>query len=164
MEKVLVLNADYTPLNVTTLRQGFKLVIKGKAEILKEQETPIITEHRSYVRPLIIRLFQYVRFRMRGIRVNRHRIYKRDGHQCVYCGSNRFLTIDHVIPKSRGGSNDWTNLVTCCNKCNVYKSDRTPEEANMTLKKKPYTPSIFSDVIYSSIEKIWEDFKLSFQV
>ena len=164
MEKVLVLNADYTPLNVTSLKKGFKLVIKGKAEVLKEQEIPIVTSYKTYVRPLIIRLLQYVKYRMRSIRVNRNRIYKRDGHQCVYCGSNRHLTIDHVIPKSRGGSNDWMNLVTCCNKCNVYKSDRTPEEANMTLKKKPYIPSVFSDVIYSSIEKIWEEFKLSFHV
>ena len=164
MERVLVLNADYTPLNVTTLKKGFKLVILGKAEILRESDSPIITELKSFARPLIIRLFNYVKHKIRCVRVNRNRIYRRDGHRCVYCLSNKQLTIDHVIPKSRGGSNDWTNLVTCCNKCNVYKSDRTPEEANMTLLKKPYTPSIFSDVIYSSIEKVWEEYKTSFNI
>jgi len=163
MERVLVLNSDYTPLNVTSLKKGFKLVIKGKAEVIRESENPILTGYKTYVRPLIIRLLNYVKHRIRCIRVNRNRIYKRDGYQCVYCGSNRHLTIDHVMPKSRGGSNDWTNLVTCCNKCNVFKSDRTPEEANMILRKKPYVPSIFSDVIYSSIEKVWEDYKNSFK-
>lgn len=164
MERVLVLNADYTPLNVTSLKKGFKLVIKGKAEVLKEAENPILAGYKQFVRPLIIRLLNYVKHRLRGVRINRNRIYKRDGYQCVYCQSNKFLTIDHVMPKSRGGSNDWTNLVTCCNKCNVYKSNRTPEEAGMTLKKKPYAPSIFSDVIYSSIEKVWEDYKNSFKL
>jgi len=163
MDRVLVLNADYTPLNVTSLNKGFKLVIKGKAEILKESDKPIMAGMRSFSRPLIIRLFNYVKHIIRNVRVNRNRIYKRDGHQCVYCSSNKYLTIDHVIPKSRGGSNDWINLVTCCNKCNVYKSDRTPEEAGMTMRKRPYAPSIFSDVLYSSIEKVWEEYKSSFK-
>lgn len=164
MERVLVLNADYTPLNVTSLKKGFKLVIKGKAEVLKEAENPISAGYQQFVRPLIIRLLTYVKHRLRGVRINRNRIYKRDGYQCVYCQSNKHLTIDHVMPKSRGGSNDWTNLVTCCNKCNVYKSNRTPDEAGMTLRKKPYAPSIFSDVIHSSIEKVWEDYKNSFKL
>ncbi len=164
MERVLVLNADYTPLNVTSSQKGFKLVFKGKAEIVKSSESPIIAGYQNFVRPLIIRLFKYVKFRVRNIRVNRHRIYRRDGGECVYCGSTKQLTLDHVIPKSKGGSNEWTNLVTCCHKCNLHKADRTPQEAGMTLRKKPYEPSLFIDVVYNSLERVWEDYKNSFGV
>lgn len=161
MNKILVLNYDYTPLNVTSLTKGFKLVYKGKAEVLKESDTPIYTEYKKFVRPLIIRLLKYVKFRIKNIKVNRHRIYRRDGGKCVYCGSQKQLTIDHVIPKSRGGKNSWTNLVTCCHKCNLNKADRTPSEANMTFMVKPYEPDIFSDILNNSIEPIWKEFKIS---
>ena len=118
MQQVLVLNYDYTPLNVTSLQRGFVLVDKGKAEVIKQDENPIVTTYKTYVRPLIIRLLRYINYRSSGISVNRHRIFKRDGHQCGYCGSTRDLTIDHIQPRSRGGRNTWTNLVTCCSKCN----------------------------------------------
>ena len=105
MDKVLVLNADFSPLNVTTLHRGFALVYTGKAEIVKSSEDYIITDKKNYERPLIIRLLKYVKYVYRRLRVNRHRIYKRDGHKCVYCGTSKQLTIDHVIPKSKGGKN-----------------------------------------------------------
>jgi CRISPR/Cas system Type II protein with McrA/HNH and RuvC-like nuclease domain len=130
---VLVLNYDYTPLNVTTFRRGFVLVDKGKAEIVKSDESPIVTGYKTYVRPLIIRLLNYIKYHTRTLRANRNRIYKRDNYECVYCGSHRNLTLDHVIPKSRGGKNDWTNLVTSCFKCNLKKADKTPE--NVTIQK-----------------------------
>ena len=120
MSSVLVLNYDYTPLNVTTIKRGFVLVDKGKAEIVKsDEESPIVSGYKKYVRPLIIRLLKYIKYQTRTLRANRNRIYKRDNHQCVYCGSNKSLTLDHVIPKSRGGKNEWTNLVTSCFKCNL---------------------------------------------
>lgn len=162
MDKVLVLNADYTPLNVITFRRGFHLVNNGKAEVLKSSEVPVITGYKTFVRPLIIRLINYVKFRVKNIRVNRIRIYKRDGHTCVYCGSKKNLTIDHVIPKSKGGKNTWNNLVTCCSGCNLYKGDRTPEQAQMTMRVKPYEPSVFSDVIHNSVENVWQEFKKTF--
>lgn len=163
MNKVLVLNADYTLLNITSPQKGFKLVFKGKAEVVKGSDNPIIAGYQNFVRPLIIRLFKYVKYRVRNIRVSRNRIYRRDGGECVYCGSTKQLTLDHVIPKSKGGGNEWTNLVTCCNKCNLHKADRTPQEAGMTLNKKPYEPSLFIDVANNSLEKIWEDYKKSFE-
>ena len=159
MEKVLVLNADYSPLNVTTLMRGFNLVNKGKAEILKSGETPINAGSLSFVRPLIIRLLSYVKYRVKNLKVNRARIYKRDGYKCVYCESPKNLTIDHVLPKSRGGTNRWTNLVTCCGQCNRKKGDKTPYEANMTLRVKPYEPSLFSEVFHNSIESLWTEFQ-----
>ena len=162
MEAVLVLNADYTPINTTTLTRGFVLVHKGKAEILKGGEKPIATSIGNFIRPLIIRLLHYVSFRPVKSRISRHKIYKRDNHECVYCGSKKNLTVDHILPKSRGGSNTWTNLITCCSNCNRQKGDKTPDEANMKLRFKPYEPSIFSEIINSNVEHIWNDFKKSF--
>jgi hypothetical protein len=162
MEKVLVLNSDYTPINVTTVFKGFNLVNKGKAEILKASDQPILAGVKSFVRPLIIRLFNYVKFRFHKLKINRHRIFRRDEYQCVYCGNKRNLTVDHVIPKSRGGQNTWLNLVTCCSHCNRTKDNKTPEEAGMKLLRKPYEPSMFSEIINPQIEVVWEEFKKSF--
>ena len=162
MDKVLVLNSDYTPINVTTVIRGFVLVSKGKAEILKSSDNPIIAGYQTFVRPVIIRLLNYVRYRVKNLKINRNRVFKRDNHQCVYCGSKRSLTIDHVVPKSKGGNNSWTNLVTCCSPCNRKKGDKTPEEANMKLQIRPYEPTLFSDVINPSISDIWDDFKKSY--
>jgi hypothetical protein len=162
MDKVLVLNSDFTPLNVTSVFKGFNLVNKGKAEILKSSEIPLKTGTYEFIRPLIIRLLNYVKFRLHKLKINRHRIYKRDGHECVYCGSKRNLTIDHIIPKSKGGQNTWMNLITCCSSCNRMKGDRTPEDANMKMNFNPYEPNIFSEIINSSVEPIWNDFKNNF--
>jgi 5-methylcytosine-specific restriction endonuclease McrA len=159
MEKVLVLNSDYTPINVTTVIRGYVLVSKGKAEILKSGENPIIAGYQTFVRPVIIRLLNYVRYRVKNLKINRNRIFKRDNHQCVYCGSKRNLTIDHVVPKSKGGNNTWTNLVTCCSPCNRKKGDKTPEQANMKLQIRPYEPTLFSDIINPTISDIWSDFQ-----
>jgi CRISPR/Cas system Type II protein with McrA/HNH and RuvC-like nuclease domain len=159
MERVLVLNSDYTPLNVTTMIRGFNLVSKGKAEILKAGDNPILAGDKKFDRPLIIRLLTYVKYRVKNLKVNRTRIYKRDGHKCAYCGSPRNLTIDHVMPKSRGGTNRWTNLITCCGSCNRKKGDKTPEEVGMTLNTKPYEPSLFSEVFHNSIETVWNEFQ-----
>ena len=161
MSSVLVLNYDYTPLNVTTIKRGFVLVDIGKAEVVKsDDESPIISGYKKYVRPLIIRLLKYIKYQTRTLRANRNRIYKRDNYQCVYCGSNKSLTLDHVIPKSRGGKNEWTNLVTSCFKCNLKKSNRTPEEAKMHMRHKPYAPTLLNESI--TVSKIWNDYQKSF--
>jgi len=160
MSGVLVLNYDYTPLNVTSFRRGFVLVDKGKAEVVKHDESPIITGFKTYVRPLIIRLLKYIRYHTRGLRANRNRIYRRDNYSCVYCGSHRNLTLDHVIPKSRGGTNSWTNLVTSCQNCNLRKADRTPEEARMKLKHEPFAPTLVNENV--TIQNVWSEFQKSF--
>jgi 5-methylcytosine-specific restriction endonuclease McrA len=162
MDKVLVLNADYSPLNVTTLHRGFNLVFTGKAEIVKSSDNLIVTDKKSYERPVIIRLLNYVRYVYRRLRVNRHKIYKRDGHKCVYCGNSKQLTIDHLIPKSKGGKNTWENLVTCCSRCNVKKGDKTIEQAGLKLLKKPYEPDIFIEAMNTTLEKVWIEYKNSF--
>lgn len=160
MTKVLVLNFDYTPLNVTTLQRGFTLVIKGKAEVIKSDENPIVTAYANYVRPVIIRLLRYISYHGRGMGVNRQRVFKRDHNECVYCGSKKELTIDHVMPRSRGGKNTWTNLVTCCMKCNLKKGNKTPEEAKMNLRQKPFEPTFIHET--PILNEAWDNFKESF--
>ena len=162
MEKVLVLNSDYTPINITTVYRGFNLVTKGKAEILKSSESPIIAGSNTFIRPLIIRLLNYVKYRVHKLKINRHRLFKRDNHECVYCGSKKNLTVDHIQPKSRGGENTWQNLITCCGTCNRAKGDKTPVEANTKLRYNPYEPSIFSEIINSNVEPIWKEFQKSY--
>lgn len=161
MDKVLVLNSDFTPLNVTSLRRGFILVQKGRAEVLKKGDD-IVTTIGNFVRPIIIRLLNFVRFRPNNLSVSRKRLFKRDNFQCGYCGSQKNLTIDHVIPKSRGGSNGWNNLVTCCSRCNSLKGDKTPEDAGMKLRFKPTVPNIFSRVVDENVEKVWNEFDYTF--
>jgi 5-methylcytosine-specific restriction endonuclease McrA len=141
--EILVLNSTYQPINTTTLARGFKLVFKGKAEILEHiSNSPIITDKKSFQRPTVIRLLKYVSVPYRKIQLNRQNILARDGYKCAYCGSeNRILTLDHIMPKSRGGRNTWENLITSCGNCNVKKNNRTPEEANMTLLFQPFKPS-----------------------
>src|SRR6056300_20630 len=149
MDRVLVLNSDFTPLKVTDIRRGFILVAKGKAEIVKEDTKKIVTTIGEFIR--------------RGIKVGRKRIMKRDGNKCGYCGSTHNLTIDHIIPRSRGGDNSWINLVTCCHRCNGKKDNKTPKEAGMKLLVKVYEPTIFSKVISEDVETIWNGFKNSFK-
>lgn len=160
MQQVLVLNYDYTPLNVTSVKRGFVLVDKGKAEIIKHDENPIVTIYKTYVRPVIIRLLRYINYRGNGVSVNRHRIFRRDGYQCAYCGSTKELTIDHIVPRSKGGRNTWTNLVSCCFRCNLKKGDKTPEEAHMQLRVKPTEPEFIHD--HNNLNKAWDSFKQSF--
>lgn len=160
MSAVLVLNYDYTPLNITSVQRGFVLVNKGKAEIVKSDENPIISGYNTYVRPVIIRLLKYIRHYVRTLRPNRNRIYKRDGNKCVYCGSTKNLTLDHIIPKSRGGANDWMNLVTSCSKCNMKKGNRTPEEAKMTMSHRPHIPTLVDQNV--GLTQVWEEYQSSF--
>ena len=160
MSTVLVLNYDYTPLNVTTIRRGFVLVDKGKAEVVKSDESPIMTGYKIYIRPVIIRLLKYIKYQTRGLRANRTRIYKRDSHECVYFGSKKDLTLDHVLPKSRGGGNEWTNLVTSCFKCNLKKGNKTPDEAKMIMKHRPFAPTLINENV--GMQKIWNDYQKSF--
>jgi CRISPR/Cas system Type II protein with McrA/HNH and RuvC-like nuclease domain len=160
MNQVLVLNFDYSPLNITTFQRGFNLVYKGKAEIVKSDEKSIFSGLKKAVRPVIIRLLKYITFHSKVYRISRSKIYRRDGHECVYCGSKKTLTLDHVIPKSRGGKNTWENLVTSCFKCNLKKADRTPEEAKMKMSHQPYIPSLMMD--NHTLEGVWNDYQNSF--
>lgn len=158
---ILVLNADYRPLNVTTFKRGFNLVWKGKAEVVEyEKDMPIISTVGTYKRPLIIRLIRYVYIPFKKVPLTRQNIFRRDGHKCGYCESKRDLTLDHIMPKSRGGGNTWENLVTCCKRCNNKKDDRTPEEAGMKLLVDVGRPTFlqFIDGMSNKSRSTWSEY------
>jgi 5-methylcytosine-specific restriction endonuclease McrA len=91
--------------------------------------------------PSVIRLNRYVHAPYRGVNLTRQNVFKRDNFECQYCGTKKELTLDHVVPSSRGGIHSWTNLVTACKRCNAKKGDYTLEESGMDLHRKPYKPS-----------------------
>lgn len=154
---ILVLNADYMPLTIMPLKRAFRLVYKGKAEVVTTKGDTIKTDKKAYERPSVIRLTKYVYFPYKRVTLSRYNIYRRDEYKCAYCGSKDSLTLDHVQPKSKGGPNSWTNLITCCMRCNITKGDRTPEEAGMTLSHKPFTPSYLFFI--NKMHKMHEDWK-----
>jgi 5-methylcytosine-specific restriction endonuclease McrA len=161
MSKVLVLNASYEPLNITSWRRAVVLLIKGKAEELENTGTFVYSDLPF---PSVIRLRQYVRVPYTDIALTRKNLLHRDGHMCQYCGSaNDDLTLDHVIPRSRGGQDTWENLTIACVRCNIRKGNRTPREAGMTLLRPPHKPhsSLYFEVtkyIKSGANQEWRKY------
>ncbi|AFY78979.1 MAG: HNH endonuclease [Hydrococcus sp. C42_A2020_068] len=138
MGKVLVLNASYEPLNITSWRRAVVLLLKGKAEQLEHNGQQV---YANFPLPSVIRLRHYVRVPYKEIPLTRRNILERDRHSCQYCNyKGEQLTLDHVIPRSRGGGDTWENLVTACVRCNVKKGNRTPKEAGMHLRHQPRKP------------------------
>lgn len=141
--KTLVLNQDYTPLTVTPLPRAFVLVYLKKVELVRSYDVlRLHTVSRNFEAPAVIRIFKYVNVPYKGVALSRQNVFKRDNFTCQYCGTHRNLTIDHVLPKARGGNSDWRNLVTACKNCNTIKGDRLPEEAGFTLLSKPIKPNL----------------------
>jgi 5-methylcytosine-specific restriction endonuclease McrA len=139
--KVLVLNSTYEPMNVCSLHRAVVLLLKGKAEIVETATGLVRSERSSLAVPAVVRLVNYVRLpRADGKRVSRRAILARDGFRCQYCGSTRHLTIDHIIPRSRGGVSSWENVVTSCAPCNVRKGACLPWEVDMWPSRKPRPP------------------------
>lgn len=138
--EVLVLNNDYEPLNICNARRAINLVFRGKADILHEQETPVLSMRGAWPRPSVVRLKHHVKRPYPELRLSRRSVFARDGHACVYCGAPRELTLDHVIPRRQGGQNTWENLVTCCRSCNTRKGDRTPAQWGVHLRRTPRRP------------------------
>ena len=142
--RVLVLNASYEPLSLIPVRRAIVLLMERKAELIESGKRVIRTVSRQLPIPLIIRLSHFVRVPRRESPPSRNAVMLRDAHTCAYCGQQKArnqLTIDHVVPRSRGGSHAWTNLVTACQRCNQFKGHRTLEEARMKLLWQPSQPS-----------------------
>lgn len=140
--KVLILNADYRAFSICSVYKAFLLVYMDKAEVLNKAKNVFLrTVDRSYEVPTVIKLYRYVNMPYKGVMLSRQNIFKRDGNKCVYCGAPRDLTLDHVIPKSKGGQTSWGNLVTACKSCNSKKGDFLPKDIGMELPFKPYKPS-----------------------
>ena len=119
------------------------MIYLGKADlVLDDKERTIKSVKKNFPFPVVIRLRKYVHIPYKQVILTRKNILRRDGHKCVYCGkSDVVLTIDHILPKSRGGEDSWENLISACPKCNSKKGDRTPSEAGMPLHFQPYAPN-----------------------
>lgn len=140
---VLVLNQNYEPLNVCNVRRALVLVLRGKAEVVETATRAIRYASGSMLLPSVIRLVNLVRRPRPRVRLTRKEIFARDGWACVYCGRvTRDLTLDHVIPRHRGGPHSWENLVAACKPCNHRKAGRTPAEAHMTMHREPAAPRV----------------------
>jgi 5-methylcytosine-specific restriction endonuclease McrA len=147
---VLVLNFDYTPLNIVQGRRAIVLLLKEKAQVVSES---------------VIRLRTYVPFlvnRTAKEKPTKAAIYRRDNNTCQYCGSTRALTIDHLIPRCKGGQNTWENLLLACSKCNTAKGHKTPEQAGLKLKRKPRPPlPKVVEIVQKSTDPEWSQYAYS---
>jgi 5-methylcytosine-specific restriction endonuclease McrA len=167
VHQVLVLNASYEPLNVCSVRRAHVLVWKGKAEVLEELDHSLHSSTSTYPWPHVIRLVTYVRV-PRGVKrkISRRALFARDGWRCVYCGTtNGRLTLDHVVPRSRGGDSVWENVVTSCAPCNLRKGNRLLHEIHMELRELPRVPApvLFIRLAAPSIPTRWQPYLEAFQ-
>lgn len=162
--RVLVLNASFEPINVCTVRRAIVLILKEKAEVIDtpgrdETEIELHAEKFSITRPSVIRLVTYVRIPFQSFRrkITRRAVFARDGWECQYCGRRGSLTMDHVIPRSKGGDTSWENVVACCAGCNRRKGDRSVSQAGMRLRTRPRAPhaTIFIHVASPTIPQSW---------
>lgn len=152
MARCIVLNADMTILGTTDAKRAIRLVVTGKAESLVDTDKRI---HPTMNVPAVIRLVKAIRSLWRKqVPWSKANVHVRDRYICQYCGirvTRSEATIDHVIPQAQGGKNGWENTVTSCFPCNNDKSDRTPSEANMALRRRPVTPTIM-EFLYKKIK------------
>jgi len=164
VSSVLVLNASYEPLHITSLRRAVVLLLKEKAELVEAAEARLRAEQVSFPVPLVIRLLKYVPLPhslSRG--PTRRWILARDNYQCQYCGMvppRNDLTLDHVVPRSQGGQHTWENLVACCRRCNSRKGGRSPQEANLTLLRRPFRPRYAALVAFAEAgtPEVWRKY------
>ncbi len=156
---MLVLNATFEPINVCSVRRAVVLMLKEKAELIEHGRWELRSERASLSRPMVIRLVSYVRVPRDAHRrkITRRAVFARDGWACQYCGSRSNLTVDHVIPRCKGGTSSWENIVSSCAPCNRRKGDRLPRQANMHPYRTPSTPraEIFIHVASPTIPAAW---------
>jgi len=139
-EPVLVLNATFEPINVTAVRRALVLLLKGVAQAEELHASEVHSSVRNHRVPSVIRLLAYRHIPQQSRALSRKNILLRDRNTCQFCGAifpSSELTLDHVMPRSRGGRSSWENLVACCYRCNNRKGDRTPEEAGLKLARRP---------------------------
>jgi 5-methylcytosine-specific restriction endonuclease McrA len=164
--RVLVLNASFEPINVCTVRRAAVLVLKDRAEIIEQGAFGLHSENLTLARPVVIRLLAYVKIPRdaHSRKITRRAVFARDRWTCQYCGHERGnLTVDHVIPRSKGGTSGWNNIVTCCAPCNRRKGDRLPKQVNMRPRRKPKAPgpTVFIHVAAPTIPAVWEQYLLT---
>ena len=161
--RVLVLNASYEPINVCTVRRAAVLVLKARAEVLEKGAGALHSERLQLERPCVIRLVRYVRAPrdVHRRKITRKAVLARDAYTCQYCGRESVgLTVDHVIPRSRGGKSEWENIVASCAPCNRKKGNRLPREISMHPARhpKPPGPTVFIRIAAPKVPLAWEPY------
>jgi 5-methylcytosine-specific restriction endonuclease McrA len=163
--RCVVLNSTYEPISITTSKRALLLILEGKAVIVEEHPTlEVRSPRQTFKVPLIVALKMFVRGRKifrTSAALSQRNLFIRDNYTCQYCNRSRaelrsfeFLTRDHVIPECKGGKSTWDNLVTACSTCNNKKADTDLEDTNMTLLKKPVTPTLFELWMKNSQKKL----------
>ncbi len=161
---VLVLNQNYEPLNVCNIPRAFRLLFGFKAEVIEYNHAEIRTVREVYKAPSVIRLQHHIRRPRPRVKLTRREIFSRDRHTCQYCGRQAHdLTLDHVMPRHRGGAHSWDNLVAACKACNHRKGGRTPEEARLKLVRLPFEPrsdlySLFTPYLDDDRNEAWRTY------
>lgn len=163
-KKTLVLDSSYVPRSIIKTERAFVIALKGNAEIVHEYPEffKLVNPDLNISKPSIIRIFRYVNVPFHKVPLTRYNVFKRDNYECVYCnkkGDRKTLTIDHVIPKSKGGKDTWVNLVTSCRKCNLEKADLTLKEFGKNIEK-PYRPHYL--MLLNKIEYLPNEWKKFF--
>ncbi|MBA2240137.1 MAG: HNH endonuclease [Solirubrobacterales bacterium] len=161
--RVLVLNASYEPINVCSVRRATVLLLKQRAELLERGAGALHAEHLVLERPCVIRLMRYVRIPrdVHRRKITRKAVLARDSYTCQYCGTQGSgLTVDHVIPRSRGGGSRWDNIVASCAPCNRRKGNRLPREIAMHPKSAPCPPgpTVFIRIASPRVPDAWEPY------
>lgn len=160
--KVLVLNQSYEPISVCSAKKAIVLLLLTKAELVaKKDGLSVHSVSYSVPLPSVIRLSRYIKVPLKKIELSRKNILRRDNYQCQYCGTySTNLTIDHIIPKSRGGTDSWDNLVAACISCNNKKGNRTPEEAGLRLIRRARKPNhiIFIKNLLGKLDDNWKPY------
>jgi len=149
-EPVLVLNANFEPINVCTTRRAISLVLSGKADLVLNGRGIIRTVSRFYPRPSIIRLEKMIKRPRPRVKLTKREILRRDEYRCQYCGHPAtYLTLDHIIPRRLGGMHSWKNLVAACPSCNHRKGGRTLEQVQMQLIRLPAEPPTSAQYLFA---------------
>lgn len=166
--KVLCLNYDYSYLNVVDKQKAFKYITSGKVTVEQYSDKLVHTFEKAYQIPLVVRFVKFIRkIYRRKVYWSKKNVMIRDDNTCMYCGSKKQITIDHIMPKSRGGKNTFENTVAACFECNNKKGDRTPREAMMGLNMKPTQPTVMEFLLkfHNSLgaevlmKKFWDTIK-----
>tara|TARA_B100001750_G_C15178186_1_gene432707 strand:+ start:20 stop:535 length:516 start_codon:yes stop_codon:yes gene_type:complete len=158
--KVLLLNSSYEPLLVVTAKKAILLYFTDKVEIIENSNKIVRSIYIEFQIPSIIRLKKYVYVKKKELSLTRKNVLKRDAHTCQYCGcKNLELTLDHIIPKDKGGIDSWNNLVAACKKCNIKKGNKLLKDIQMNLIKLPSKPSYLLNLReYARINSSWKPY------
>ena len=161
--KTLKLDSSYRPIAIIDALEALVMCFVGKAQAIETYKKEIRSVSSAFKLPAVIVLNRLVKFRFNGLQPNRTNLLWRDGNQCQYCAThfpNSELTLDHIIPKSRGGRNTWENLVVACKKCNQKKGAKIPQESGMYPLKKPIKPKlcILQSVSETEISDLWKNY------